>query len=636
MIAQENQREEIETSKRETALQEIIKGKRKIPLEKRLRLDLAPKEIPPLPKGEDALKPTTVAGWETEGIIRSLINNLHQGTDWKTFFIYGGSGKAMRNWEAFYETIDLLKNLRPNETLFMQSGVPYGKTLTHPLAPRVVISNSIIVPNWCMYFQEMVDAGLTMYGQMTAGSWIYIGTQGILQGTYETIGEAIKIAESKPTYSKLNDFEKMLVVTAGLGSMSGAQPLAIKMNNKIGLIAEVNFAQIKRQLELKYLDHYVNTPEEAVSLAKEFYEKGEPTSIGIHCNATELLSYLVENNITPLILTDQTSAHDMLNGYVPEGMTYEEAVKLRETNPEKYKELAYKTVAKHVKLMIELQTRGAETFDYGNNIRGAAFEAGVQNAFAFPGFVQAYIRPLFMEGRGPFRWQALSNDPEDIYITDEYAKKLFYDDKRLVNWIDKAQKYVPFEKGLPSRVFWAGYRGRAAMGMLLNKLYAEKKIKAPVVIGRDHLDGGSVASPYRETEGMKDGSDAIGDYAVLNLLGNALSGATWVAYHGGGGVGVGNSLHAGQVIVADGRQITQEKIFRVLMWDPMSAILRHAHAGYEKALKIAQKEGIIVPTKNKIKTMNYEEIYEQIRAFVKERTGIELYPPMKKIDLELL
>ncbi len=319
----------------------------------------------------------------------------------------------------------------------------------------------------------------------------------------------------------------------------------------------------------------------------------------------------------------------------PEGSVYRDFY-VWSNDPKKYKELAYKTVTKHVKLMIELQNRGAETFDYGNNIRGAALEGGLENAFSFPGFVQAYIRPLFMEGRGPFRWQALSNDPEDIYITDEYAMKLFHDDERLVKWIKKAQKFVPFEKGLPSRVFWAGYKGRAAMGMLLNKLYADGKIKAPVVIGRDHLDGGSVASPYRETEGMKDGSDAIGDYAVLNLLGNALSGATWVSYHGGGGVGIGNSLHAGQVIVADGRQITQEKMFRVLMWDPMSAILRHAHAGYEKALKIAKQEGIVVPTKNDIKFMNYEEVYEEIRKFVKDRTGIELYPPMKNIDLKLL
>ncbi len=619
-----------------TALEKIIRGELKLPLKKRLCLDLKPKEIPPLPKGEEALKPHTKAGWQTEGIIRSLINNLHQGTNWETLFIYGGSGKAVRNWKAFYETIELLKELEPNETLFMQSGVPYGKMLTHPLAPRCVITNSIIVPNWTMYFEEMVEAGLTVYGQMTAGSWIYIGTQGILQGTYETIGEAIKVAEQKETSSKLSEFEKWLVVSAGLGSMSGAQPLAIKMNGKIGIIAEINPAQIERQLQAKYLDHKASSPAESIQMAREFAERKEPTSIGVLCNATELLEYLVKENITPLVLTDQTSAHDMLNGYVPEGMSYEEAVELREKDPEKYKELSYQTVTKHVRLMVELQNRGAETFDYGNNIRGAALQGGYKDAFSFPGFVQAYIRPLFMEGRGPFRWQALSNDPEDIYVTDEYAKKLFHDDERLVRWIEKARQFVPFEKGLPSRVFWAGYRGRAAMGMLLNKLYADGKIKAPVVIGRDHLDGGSVASPYRETEGMIDGSDAIGDYAVLNFAGNALSGATWVSYHGGGGVGVGNSLHAGQVIVADGERITQEKIFRVLMWDPMTAILRHAHAGYQKALEIAEREGIVVPMKNKIRFMDYRTTYESIRKMVKERTGVELWPPMEAVTVKLL
>ncbi len=628
--------EEKNTSRPMTTLEKIIRGELKLPLEKRLRLDLKPEEIPPLPKGDDALKPHTKAGWQTEGIIRSLINNLYQGSDWTTLFIYGGSGKILRNWKAFHETIKLLKELEPNETLFMQSGIPYGKMLTHPLAPRCVITNSIIVPNWTMYFEEMVEAGLTVYGQMTAGSWIYIGTQGILQGTYETIGEAIRVAEQKETHSKLDDFEKWLIVTAGLGSMSGAQPLAIKMNEKIGIIAEINPAQITRQLEAKYLDHEASSPAEAIQMAREFAERGEPTSIGVCCNATELLEYLVTENITPLVLTDQTSAHDMLNGYVPEGMSYDEAVELREKDPEKYKDLSYQTVVKHVRLMVELQKRGSETFDYGNNIRGAAAHGGFKNAFSFPGFVQAYIRPLFMEGRGPFRWQALSNDPEDIYVTDEYAKKLFHDDERLVRWIEKARKHVPFEKGLPSRVFWAGYRGRAAMGMLLNKLYADKKIKAPVVIGRDHLDGGSVASPYRETEGMLDGSDAIGDYAVLNFAGNALSGATWVSYHGGGGVGIGNSLHAGQVIVADGERVTQEKIFRVLMWDPMTAILRHAHAGYEKALEIAEREGIIVPMHNQIRYMNYKETYESIRKMVKERTGVELWPPMEEITLKLL
>ena len=620
---------------------EIQEGMHKKTEEERLRLDLKPREIPPLPRGKDALTPTTLAGWQTEGIIRAIISNLHNGKDWERFFIYGGSGKAMRNWKAYYETIDLLKSLKPNETLFMQSGVPYGKMITHTLAPRCVITNSVIVPNWIQSFQEFVDAGLTVYGQMTAGSWIFIGLQGIIQGTYETMVAAIQKAESKRNFSSFSKFEQNIVVTAGLGLMGGAQPLAIKMANKIGLVAEIDPGNLDRIFNegrdkgTPYLDIKVESIEEGVQLARDFSERDEPVSIGILCNAVDLLEHLISNNITPHVLTDQTSAHDMLNGYVPAGMTFSRALELRKSNSVEYKKQAYETVKRHVQAMLILQERGSETFDYGNNIRAQAFQAGLSEAFNFSGFVPNYIRPLFCEGKGPFRWAALSNDPEDIYVTDKYAKMLFHDDPMLINWINLASEYIPFEKGLPARVFWAGYKGRAAFGMLLNKLYSDGYLKAPVIIGRDHLDGGSVASPYRETEGMKDGSDAIGDYPVLNLLGNSLCGATWTSYHGGGGVGVGYSLHAGQVCVADGTHLSQEKIFRVLTWDPMSAILRHAAAGYNKALRISEINEINVPGKND-KELKYRKLYLEIIQFVEERTKINLFPPMENVNISLL
>ncbi len=625
-----------------TKMDEIILGMHELPLHQRLRLDLKPDKMPELPSGEDALKPTTKAGWPTEAVKRAIISNLRNGADWETLFIYGGSGRVARHWQGLWETMKMLDELEENETLFLQSGVPYGKTLTHPLAPRVVITNSLIVPKWYNNFQDFVNAGLTVYGQMTAGSFIFIGLQGIIQGTYETVMEAIRQAEKREEFSRLSKFEQNLVVTAGLGLMSGAQPLAIKMAGKVALIAEVNKKAIERMYNegrekgTPYLDHMVDTPEEGVKLAREFAERGEATSIGVHCNATELLQYLIDNNITPAILTDQTSAHNMRYGYFPEGIKYEDALIMREEEPEKYLELAYNTVAKHVKLMLELQRRGAETFDYGNNIRTRAFEKGVKDAYSFEGFVVKYIRGLFSQGKGPFRWAALSNDPQDIKITDEYAKKLFDNDKQLINWIELASKYIPFEKGLPARVFWAGYWGRAAFGMLINKLVHDKIIKAPIIIGRDHLDGGSVASPFRETEGMKDGSDAISDYPILNLLGNALSGATWVSNHGGGGVGVGYSIHAGQVIIADGTRLSQEKLFRVLLWDPMSAILRHASAGYEDAIEFAKKFKIVVPFKTEFTENNYEEFYRKTIEWVKEKTGIELFEPLKEVTLKLL
>ncbi len=626
---------------RKSRLQEIIEGKHQLDESSRLRLDLKPDKIPPLPQGKEALTPSTAAGWQTEGIIRALISNLHNGKDWEKLFIYGGSGKALRNWKAYFDTVEYLKTLKPNETLFMQSGVPYGKMITHPLAPRCVITNSVIVPNWTQSFQEMVDAGLTVYGQMTAGSWIFIGLQGIIQGTYETFAAAFKSAESTSAFNNLTHFEQNLAVTAGLGLMGGAQALAIKMAGKVGLIAEIDPSNLDRMYNegrskgTPYLDNKVYDIEKGIHLAKEYTERGEPTSIGILCNAVDLLEYLLKNNITPHVLTDQTSAHDMLYGYVPAGMPFSQAEALRKENPEEYKRLAYETVKKHVKAMVELQKRGAETFDYGNNIRAQAYSVGLTDAFNFQGFVPNYIRPLFCQGKGPFRWAALSNDPEDIYVTDNFAKMLFKDDPMLLNWIDLASTFIPFENGLPARVFWAGYKGRAAFGMLLNKLYFDGLIKAPVIIGRDHLDGGSVASPYRETEGMKDGSDAIGDYAVLNLLGNSLSGATWTSYHGGGGVGVGYSLHAGQVCVADGTQITQERLFRVLTWDPMSAVLRHSAAGYEEAIKVAKSNKIIIPGISNNSEVDYLGLYEELIDLVQTRTGIKLHPPLNQVTLDL-
>ena len=424
--------------------------------------------------------------------------------------------------------------------------------------------------------------------------------------------------------------------------MSGAQPLAIKMCGKIGLIAEVNPNLIDRMYNTgreqgaPYLDYKTESIEEAIKIAKEASDKNESISIGVLCNAVDLLRYLIDNNITPHVLTDQTSAHDLLNGYYPMGITYDEADILRVESPEEYLDRSRKTVVRHVNQMVELNRRGAETFDYGNNIRQQAYELGVEDAFDYSGFVLEYVRPLFCEGKGPFRWMALSNDPEDIRTTDEYAKKLFHDDPQLVNWLELADKYIPFENGLPARVFWAGFVGRAAFGMLMNKLVADGVLKAPVVIGRDHLDGGSVASPNRETEGMKDGSDAIGDYPVINLMGNALGGATWVSYHGGGGVGVGYSLHAGQVILADGTRMSQERLFRVLTWDPLSAVLRHASAGYEKAIEVGEKHALVIPGKNSNKEFDYEKLYNNIINLVKERTGIDLYEPMKKLEMDLI
>ncbi len=620
-----------------TRFQEIREGKWSLTEDERLRLDLAPDEIPPLPEGEEALVPHTAGGWETEAVKRAIVSNLHMGSDWRTLYIYGGSGQALRNWAAFHETMAILDRLGVDETLFMQSGVPYGIMQTHRMAPRVVITNSVIVPNWTQDFAALRKAGLTMYGQMTAGSWIFIGLQGILQGTYETMAEAIRQAEAKARVTGLPG--RRLVVTAGLGLMSGAQPLAIKMAGKVGLVAEVDEFQIDRLMDKGYLDHKATSVEEGIELATRLAAEGGGHSIGVLANAVELLEALLERGITPLVLTDQTSAHEIGQiaatgatggrgsvGYAPVGFDVDQILAMKRDEPMRWQRLSRETAARHVRAMRKLQERGAETFDYGNNLRAEAVLGGLEEgeAYGYPGFVPAYIRPLFCQGKGPFRWAALSNDPEDIRRTDEYAAMLFSDDRQLSTWIEMASRYVPFERGLPARVFWAGFMRRAAFGMLMNRLVADGVLEAPVIIGRDHLDGGSVASPNRETEGMADGSDAIGDYPVINLVGNALSGATWVSYHEGGGVGVGNSLHAGQVIVADGTELAQERLFRVLTFDPLSAILRHAAAGYEEAREVARRFGLWAPGAP-VDRQDYDGLFEQARRLVRDRTGVELF-----------
>jgi len=616
-------------------LEEIRAGHAALSEEQRLRLDLRPDSIPELPSGPAALKPSTRAGWETEAVIRAIISNLHMGADWRTLYVYGGSGQALRSWAAYDQTMDLLRRLRPDETLFMQSGVPYGVMQTHGLAPRVVITNSGPVPHWTQDFPALRKAGLTAYGQMTAGSWIFIGLQGILQGTYETICEAIRVAEAAERVS--DPFGRRLVVTAGLGLMSGAQPLAIKMAGKVGLVAEVEEAQIDDLLAKRYLDEKASSIDAALARARTLAAQGGGHSIGVLANAVDLLRRLLADGITPLVVTDQTSAHEITQvarsggtggkgsvGYAPLGMTVEQMQALKANDPLQWQRRARETAAQHVQAMLDLRKRGAETFDYGNNLRGEAELGGLEGAWGYPGFVPAYIRPLFCEGKGPFRWAALSNDPADIRTTDEYAARLFHDDPQLTTWVQMAAEHVPFERGLPARVFWAGFMWRAAFGMLLNRLVADGVLSAPLLIGRDHLDGGSVASPNRETEGMADGSDAIGDYPILNLVGNALGGATWVSFHEGGGVGVGNSLHAGQVCVADGTRLAQERIFRVLTFDPLSAILRHAHAGYERAQEVAREHGLWAPG-SPVMEQDYDALFERARALVRERTGVNLF-----------
>lgn len=530
-------------------------------------------------------------GWSQEAALRMLMNNLDPEVAEKPaeLIVYGGTGKAARNWECFWAIVSSLKKLENDETLVVQSGKPVAIFRTHEDAPRVLIANALIVPKWATWdeFRRLEALGLTMFGQMTAGSWIYIGTQGILQGTYETLAAVARKHFGGTLKGKL-------VLTAGLGGMGGAQPLATTLNEGVAIVVEVDPERIKRRLATKYVDMMTDSLNEAIKLALEAKEKGQPLSIALLGNAADVLPEFVRRGITPDVLTDQTSAHDELNGYVPQGIPYEEALRLRKENPQEYIKRAYESMAVHVEAMLELKKRGAVTFDYGNNIRGQAQKAGVMNAFDIPGFVQEYIRPLFCLGKGPFRWVALSGRPQDIYVTDEAVLKEFPEDEALGRWIRQAQKKVHFQ-GLPARICWLGYGERARFGLVINNLVRRGKIQAPIVIGRDHLDTGSVASPNRETEGMKDGSDAIADWPILNALLNASCGASWVSVHHGGGVGIGLSIHAGMVIVADGRASTARRLERVLTVDPGIGIARHADAGYEEAIVFAKKNKIKIP-----------------------------------------
>ena len=533
----------------------------------------------------------TCKNWLIEAPYRMIQHNLDpdNAENPDELIVYGGTGRAARNWECFDAILETLKNLEPDETLLVQSGKPVGVAKTHEDAPRVLIANSNLVGHWANwdYFNELEKKGLIMYGQMTAGSWIYIGTQGILQGTYETLAELARQHFG-------TDLSGTFTLTAGLGGMGGAQPLAVTFNGGAALIVEVDPHRIQRRLETKYLDEMETDLDRALEKVLKAKEEKRPLSVGLLGNAADVYPELLRRGIIPDVVTDQTSSHDELNGYVPAGISYEEALKLRESDPETYKKMSFESMVKHCDAMVKFQEKGAIVFDYGNNLRGQALAAGLKNAFAFPGFVPAYIRPLFCEGKGPFRWVALSGDPEDIYTTDRELAKLFPENKALLRWLDMAQKKVKFQ-GLPSRICWLGYGERDKAGLLFNELVRSGKVKAPIVIGRDHLDAGSVASPNRETEAMKDGSDAIADWPVLNALLNAVSGATWVSYHHGGGVGIGYSLHAGQVIVCDGTEAADKRLKRVLTNDPLTGIFRHVDAGYEKAVEVAKAKGCKIP-----------------------------------------
>lgn len=533
----------------------------------------------------------TCKGWVQEAALRMLMNNLDPEVAEKPdeLIVYGGVGKAARNWECFDAIVRSLQQLENDETLLIQSGKPVGIFRTHENAPRVLISNSMLVPKWATWdeFRRLEALGLTMYGQMTAGSWIYIGTQGILQGTYETF------AACAGKYFG-GSLAGRLLVTAGLGGMGGAQPLAATMNGAACLAIEVDPKRIEKRLKTGYVDEMTDSLDEALLTLQTAKELKEPKSVALLGNAAEVLRELYERRIAIDVLTDQTSAHDTLNGYVPAHMSYEQALELRATDPQRYVRLAQASIVEQVQAMLGLQKRGAVTFDYGNNIRGEAYANGVANAFDIPGFVPEYIRPLFCDGKGPFRWAALSGDPEDIYRTDTAVINTFPENVPLRRWIEKAQKQVHFQ-GLPARICWLGYGERAKMGKLFNDLVARGEIKAPIVIGRDHLDCGSVASPNRETEKMIDGSDAIADWPILNALLNATGGASWVSVHHGGGVGIGLSLHAGMVIVADGTKEAEARLGRVLTYDPGMGIVRHADAGYARAIANAKSHGVKIP-----------------------------------------
>jgi len=532
----------------------------------------------------------TCKSWQTEAVFRMIQNNLDPEVAEKPLelVVYGGRGKAARSWDAFDAILDTLKTLTDEETLLIQSGKPVAVFPSHRDAPRVIIANSNLVPHWAtqQHFDDLSARGLMMYGQMTAGSWIYIGTQGILQGTYETF---FALARKRGWPS----LKGKLVVTAGLGGMGGAQPLAVTMNDGVVIAVEVDPERARRRLDIGYVDRMVDTLEEAMTLAEEARDAGVPLSIALIGNAAELLPEMAARGVTPDVVTDQTSAHDVLM-YVPAGLSLSQAEELRQTDPHEYEKRSLDSMSAHVRAMLAFIHRGSEVFDYGNNIRQRAFDNGVSDAFEFPGFVPAYIRPLFCEGNGPFRWVALSGDPEDIYRTDEAILELFPQDDHLRRWLQMAREKVPFQ-GLPARICWLGYGERAKAGLKFNELVAKGIVKAPIVIGRDHLDSGSVASPNRETEGMRDGSDAVSDWPILNALINAVNGATWVSFHHGGGVGIGFSQHAGQVIVADGTPEAARRIQRVLTSDPGMGVARHADAGYPEAIQAAKDRGVRIP-----------------------------------------
>jgi urocanate hydratase len=538
--------------------------------------------------------------WQQEAALRMLMNNLDAevGERPEDLVVYGGRGKAARNWECFHAIVNSLRNLENDETLLVQSGKPVGIFRTHPYAPRVLIANSNLVGHWddWKHFNELERAGLTMYGQMTAGSWIYIGTQGILQGTYETFAAA-----AHKHFGAGADLSGKLVVSGGMGGMGGAQPLAATLNGAAFLGIEVDPERIKRRVKTGYCDVMVNNLDEALRILKNAVRKREATSVGLIGNCADLIPELARRGVVPDLLTDQTSAHDPIGGYIPQGLSLDEAKELRQRDAEAYRKRAMQSIAIHVEGMLALQTMGAITFDYGNNIRTFAFEQGVKNAYDFPGFVPAYIRPLFCEGRGPFRWAALSGEPSDIHRTDQLVLEMFPQNESLCRWIKLAQKRVHFQ-GLPARICWLGYGERDKFGVAMNDLVARGELKAPIVIGRDHLDCGSVASPYRETESMRDGSDAIADWPMLNAMLNTASGASWVSVHDGGGVGIGYAVHAGQVTVADGTKEMAARIERVLTNDPGIGIARHADAGYPEAIEFATQHDVKIPMRDGPKT----------------------------------
>jgi urocanate hydratase len=530
-------------------------------------------------------------GWQQEAAMRMLMNNLDEGVGERPqdLVVYGGTGKAARNWDCYHAIVRSLKALENDETLLVQSGKPVGIFKTHEYSPRVLIANANLVGHWSNWekFNELERAGLMMYGQMTAGSWIYIGSQGIVQGTFETFAAA-----GEKIFG--GDLSGKLIVSGGMGGMGGAQPLAATMNGAAFLGIDVDPERIKKRLQTGYCDFMVNTLDEALRILKNAVRKKENVSVGLVGNCADIIPALADRGVLPDVLTDQTSAHDPLNGYVPNGMSLAEALELRRRDPKAYEEKSLDAIARHVEGMLRLQKMGAVTFDYGNNIRTFAFQRGVKNAYDFPGFVAAYIRPLFCEGRGPFRWVALSGEPSDIHVTDDLVLELFPDNRILRRWIDLARKRIKFQ-GLPARICWLGYGERAQFGLAINELVRKGKIKAPIVMGRDHLDCGSVASPFRETESMKDSSDAVADWPLLNALLNTAAGASWVSIHNGGGVGIGYSLHAGQVTVADGTEAMAKRIERVLTTDPGMGIIRHADAGYKEAKQFASQNGVRIP-----------------------------------------